>query len=1073
MQFKKTDRRRILVIGSGPIIIGQGAEFDYSGTQAIQTLKSLGHEVILINPNPATIMTDPNLADRVYFEPLNLESLLKVAYREMPDALLPTLGGQTALNLAVELAESGEAEKLGIEFLGTSLKTIRRAEDRDEFQKLLFEVGEPAIPGKSCTTVEQALAIAESLQYPVVVRPAFTLGGTGGGIASDVSELTEIVSGALKLSEIGQCLIEKSLYGYKEIEYEVIRDKAGAAIIVCNMENFDPVGVHTGDSIVIAPAQTLTDTLHQRLRQSCFKIVDALGVQGGCNVQFAVDPNSDEYFLIEVNPRVSRSSALASKATGYPIARVSTQLALGYELHEVMNEVTGKTVAYFEPALDYVALKIPRFPFDKFPTAERKLSTQMKATGEVMSLGRTYIEALHKAVRSLELPSYAVRSLYDPLGSLSEIELNQKLEIPEEDRLFHIAEAFRRGYTIDRVAAVTRINTFFLAPIADSVGRMEGIRGRREVPDHELKKLRMMGVSITALASVSGESLESLTRRCDLQKLTQTYRMVDTCAGEFKTTTGYFYSTVGEANESIPTQRKKAIILGSGPIRIGQGVEFDYSTVHVVQALRQEGIEAIVINNNPETVSTDFSCSDRLYFEPLHLEDVMSVIRHEEKSGELLGVFVQFGGQTALNLAEALTQNHVKILGASWASIEMAEDRSLFESACERAGVPRPLGAKFKTVEEARLLAAKLQFPVILRPSFVLGGRAMEIAWDADELDGALSRLLSQSKGLDLYMDQFLFGQESEVDLVSDGVDCLIPGIMEHIEKAGVHSGDSMAVIPPQRMTQSEREQVVEIAVKLTRSLKLVGPVNFQFVSQNGQITVLEVNPRASRTLPFLSKISGVPIAQVAARVLIGRSLKSQGFSHGLMPESRAVAVKAPVFSFRKLKGVEITLSPEMKSTGEVMGVDRSYTRALAKALQASGTKLTPYGRVLLTVSDRDKPEALQLVKVLSRLGFHVVATPGTASYLRGQGCRVGEVRKISEEDDALLSLIRGESVSVVVNTMSKDQRTQSDGAKMRRICVERGIPCFTSLDTARAFVQALEGSGMATLALGQEKDFD
>jgi len=1061
-QISNSKKRKILVLGSGPIVIGQGAEFDYSGTQAIRTLKGLGHEVILINPNPATIMTDPEFADRVYFEPLNLESLLRVAYREMPDALLPTLGGQTALNLAVEFAESGHAEKIGIEFLGTSLKTIQLAEDRDLFQKLLIELKEPEIPGKSCETVEDAVAIAAKLEYPVVVRPAFTLGGTGGGIVANEIELREIVSGALKLSEIGQCLIEKSLYGYKEIEYEVIRDRFGASIIVCNMENFDPVGIHTGDSIVCAPAQTLTDQLHQRLRNACFRIVEALGVQGGCNVQFAVDPNSDAYFVIEVNPRVSRSSALASKATGYPIARVSTMLALGMGLHEIQNEVTGSTVAYFEPALDYVALKFPRFAFDKFPTADKRLGTQMKATGEVMSLGRTYIEALHKAVRSLELPRSSPRSLYESLP-ITDLNLETKVEIADDERIFYIAECFRRGWTVDRVQSLSHINTFFLRPIAESVLAMESIRGKKEISDEELRFIRRCGVLISSIAAICNVSETDLKDRCNKLGLATCYRMVDTCAGEFGTRTGYFYSTVGEQNEALAGNKKKAIILGSGPIRIGQGIEFDYSTVHVVQALKERGIEAIVINNNPGTVSTDFNCSDRLYFEPLFPEDVMNVIKNEKASGELLGVFVQFGGQTALQLAKFLDDARIPILGSSWKSIERAEDRALFEEACAKINVPRPLGAKFKDKSDAIPMAKKLGYPLIIRPSFVLGGRAMEIVWNENELDQALDTLIPQTRGLDLYMDQFLFGKESEVELISDGQTCFVPGIMEHVEKAGVHSGDSMAVYPTQTLSAEEQRQILDYSKRLTRELGLIGPVNFQFVSHHDSITVLEVNPRASRTLPFLSKITGIPLARVAARVLLGEKLKDMGYPDGVLKPTSKIAIKAPVFSFRKLKGVEISLSPEMKSTGEVMGVDDSYTRALAKAMIASGFKLIPYGRILLTVADRDKAEATRLVAKLFKLGFHVVATPGTAKFLREQGFIAGEIPKIGDVDDSLLGLIRSEKVAIVVNTMSRDRRTQSDGAKMRRLCVDRGIPCFTSLDTAHAFADSIASMSFTT----------
>ncbi|WFA06866.1 carbamoyl-phosphate synthase large subunit [Bacillus sp. HSf4] len=1047
---KRVDIQKILVIGSGPIIIGQAAEFDYAGTQACLALKEEGYEVILVNSNPATIMTDTEMADRVYIEPLTLEFLTRIIRKERPDAILPTLGGQTGLNLAVELSEQGILAECGVEVLGTKLSAIQKAEDRDLFRSLMNELNEPVPESEIIHSLDEARAFVERIGFPVIVRPAYTLGGTGGGICSNEAELSEIVENGLKMSPVHQCLLEKSIAGFKEIEYEVMRDSSDHAIVVCNMENIDPVGIHTGDSIVVAPSQTLSDREYQMLRNVSLKIIRALEIEGGCNVQLALDPDSFQYYIIEVNPRVSRSSALASKATGYPIAKLAAKIAVGLSLDEMMNPVTGKTYASFEPALDYVVSKIPRWPFDKFESANRKLGTQMKATGEVMAIGRTWEESLLKAVRSLEADVYHLE-LKDA-QTISNETLEKRIKKAGDERLFYLADAFRRGYTVEDLHAFSAIDLFFLHKLEGIIRFEEVLKaGRGDLALlQEAKELGFSDRFISRLWDMPERKVYELRKEANI---TPVYKMVDTCAAEFESETPYFYSTYEEENESERTERDSVIVLGSGPIRIGQGVEFDYATVHSVWAIKEAGYEAIIINNNPETVSTDFSISDKLYFEPLTVEDVMHIIDLEQPKG----VVVQFGGQTAINLADELADRGVAILGTSLEDLDRAEDRDKFEQALEALNVPQPLGKTATSVEGAVKIAANIGYPVLVRPSYVLGGRAMEIVYNETELLHYMEHAVKVNPQHPVLIDKYLIGKEIEVDAISDGDTVVIPGIMEHIERAGVHSGDSIAVYPPQSLSEGIKKKIEQYTIELAKGLNIIGLLNIQFVLSKDEVYVLEVNPRSSRTVPFLSKITGIPMANIATKVILGQKLAGMGYAEGLQKEQEGVYVKVPVFSFAKLRRVDITLGPEMKSTGEVMGKDSTLEKALYKGLIASGIQIPNYGSVLLTVADKDKEEGLAIAKRFHSIGYNILATEGTAEYLREASVPAKTVGKIGEEGKNLLDVIRNGEAQFVVNTLTKGKQPARDGFRIRRESVENGVACLTSLDTAEAILRVLE----------------
>ncbi|UOY93705.1 carbamoyl-phosphate synthase large subunit [Ectobacillus sp. JY-23] len=1047
---KRLDINTILVIGSGPIVIGQAAEFDYSGTQACQALKEEGYKVILVNSNPATIMTDTATADKVYIEPLTLEFVSRIIRKERPDAILPTLGGQTGLNMAVELAKSGILQECGTEILGTKLSAIERAEDRDLFRTLMQELNEPIPESVIIHTLEEAYAFVDKIGYPVIVRPAFTLGGTGGGICHDEEELVEIVSSGLKHSPVTQCLLEKSIAGFKEIEYEVMRDSNDNAIVVCNMENIDPVGVHTGDSIVVAPSQTLSDREYQMLRNTSLKIIRALGIEGGCNVQLALDTDSFQYYVIEVNPRVSRSSALASKATGYPIAKLAAKIAVGLTLDEIVNPVTKKTYACFEPALDYVVSKIPRWPFDKFESANRSLGTQMKATGEVMAIGRNLEESLLKAVRSLELGVYHLEM--EHLKALDKETMEKRIAKADDERLFVVAEALRQGVTKEEINAWSKMDFFFLQKI-ENIIRMEQRLAENKGCMETLEAAKKMGFSDRYISQAWDMSELEIYETRKLEQIVPVYKMVDTCAAEFESATPYYYSTYEEENESIVTNRKSVIVLGSGPIRIGQGIEFDYATVHSVWAIKEAGYEAIIINNNPETVSTDFSISDKLYFEPLTIEDVMHIIDLENPEG----VIVQFGGQTAINLAAHLEARGVKILGTSLEDLDRAEDRDKFEATLTALGVPQPVGKTATTVEEAVIIADSIGYPVLVRPSYVLGGRAMEIVYHENELLHYMKNAVKVHAEHPVLIDRYMVGKEIEVDAISDGKDVYIPGIMEHIERAGVHSGDSIAVYPTQSLSQTIKNKIVEHTISLAKGLKIVGLLNIQFVVYKDDVYVLEVNPRSSRTVPFLSKITGVPMANLATKVILGATLEGLGYSTGYHPECKEVYVKAPVFSFAKLRSVDTTLGPEMKSTGEVMGKDLTLEKALYKGLVASGINIPTHGSVIVTVADKDKEEAIEIARRFHEIGYNILATDGTAKLLMQNGVPVQIVNKIDSEDYNLLDIIRQGKAQFVINTLTKGKQPARDGFRIRRESVENGVACLTSLDTTKAILRVLE----------------
>lgn len=1059
---KRTDIKKIMVIGSGPIIIGQAAEFDYAGTQACLALKEEGYEVVLVNSNPATIMTDKEIADQVYIEPITLEFVSRILRKERPDALLPTLGGQTGLNMAMELAESGILDELDIELLGTKLSAIDQAEDRDLFKQLMEELNQPIPESEIVTTVEEAVDFANKIGYPIIVRPAFTLGGTGGGMCENEEELRVIAENGLSLSPVTQCLIERSIAGFKEIEYEVMRDSADNAIVVCNMENFDPVGIHTGDSIVFAPSQTLSDHEYQMLRDASLSIIRALKIEGGCNVQLALDPNSFNYYVIEVNPRVSRSSALASKATGYPIAKLAAKIALGLTLDEMKNPVTGTTYAEFEPALDYVVAKIPRWPFDKFENGERVLGTQMKATGEVMAIGRNIEESLLKAVRSLEIGTYHIELL--ELKDVEDDLLIKKMVRAQDDRLFYVAEAIRRGFPIEEIAELTKIDLFFLDKLLHIV-ELENQLAAQPNDRELLMFVKQNGFTDQKIADLWKTTAKEIRQMRTEQNILPVYKMVDTCAAEFESQTPYFYSTYEYENESIRSEKESVLVLGSGPIRIGQGVEFDYATVHSVKAIQQAGYEAIIMNSNPETVSTDFSISDKLYFEPLTFEDVMNVIDLEQP----MGVIVQFGGQTAINLAEPLVKAGVKILGTTIEDLDRAENRDLFEQALKQLDVPQPLGDTATSKEEAVAIASTIGYPVLVRPSYVLGGRAMEIVENQHDLEDYMEHAVKASPEHPVLIDRYLLGSECEVDAICDGETVLIPGIMEHIERAGVHSGDSMAVYPPQALSAEIQKTIEDYTIRLARGLNCIGMMNIQFVIHDNKVYVIEVNPRASRTVPFLSKVTGIPMAQIATKAILGQKLKDLGFETGLYPETENVHVKAPVFSFTKLHKVDTYLGPEMKSTGEVMGSDQNLDKALYKAFEASGLRLPDYGSVLFTIADETKEEALELAKRFSEIGYSLLATKNTAAFFESHGLIVTKVAKISEHvhEKNVVDLIREGKAQVVVNTIDKDRGNASkDGFIIRREAVEHGTPLFTSLDTADAIIRVMESRAFSTKAI-------
>lgn len=1061
---KRLDIKKILVIGSGPIIIGQAAEFDYSGSQACQSLKEEGYEVILINSNPATIMTDTEIADKVFIEPLNLEFASRIINIEKPDAILGTFGGQTGLNLVVELAKSGILEANNVEILGTNLEAIEKAEDREKFKLLMEELGEPVPDSTIVHNVNEALDFANEIGYPVVVRPAFTLGGTGGGFARNDEELSDITKNGIKLSPVGQCLIEKSIAGFKEIEYEIMRDNNDNAIVVCNMENVDPVGIHTGDSIVVAPTQTLTNYEHQMLRNASLKIVRALQINGGCNVQLALDPKSYKYYVIEVNPRVSRSSALASKATGYPIAKIAAKTAVGLTLDEIINPVTNTNYACTEPSIDYIVTKLPRFPFDKFQTADRSLGTQMKATGEVMAIGRTFEESLLKAIRSIEM-----KTVHLDMKELPEDveELLKKVVNRDDERLYAIMRLLRKGFDIKRINEITNIDLFFLEKLVD-IFELEKSVKNKPMDIGILKEAKKRGFSDSYISKIwNVKEIDLYNFRKD-NGIIPVYKMVDTCAGEFESSTPYFYSTYTNENESIVSDKKKVIVLGSGPIRIGQGVEFDYATVHSVMTLRKLGYEAIVINNNPETVSTDFSISDKLYFEPLTIEDVMHIIDLEKP----IGVIVQFGGQTAINLASALVERGVKILGTSIESIDMAEDRHEFEKTLRDLEIPQPEGKTAFTVDDALKIANQIGYPVLVRPSYVLGGRAMEIVHRDEDLKKYMASAINEiTHDSPILVDKYIIGKEVEVDAICDGENVLIPGIMEHIERAGVHSGDSFSVFPTQTLSENIKKQIVDFTEKIGKGFNFIGLFNIQFiVSEDEKVYVLEVNPRSSRTIPFLSKTTGISMADIATKSIMGKTLPEQGFNFTTAKEPNRVFVKAPVFSFAKLRSVDTTLGPEMKSTGEVLGSDITLEKAIYKAMIAAGIKIPMHGSVLITVSNESKDEALGLARRFDKIGYGIYTTRGTHDFFLKNGLKTQMVEKIDYETpkETVIDIILRGKVNYVVNTISQSKDSTNDGFMIRRVSAENGIPCFTSLDTCDAILKVMESQAFSVISMNE-----
>ena len=1049
---KNTSIKKVLVIGSGPIVIGQAAEFDYAGTQACRSLKEEGIHVVLVNSNPATIMTDKDIADEVYIEPLTPEVIKKLILKVSPDSLLPTLGGQAALNIAMELDECGFLKEHKVKLIGTTGKTIRKAEDREEFKETMEKIGEPIAPSQIVTNVEDGLEYAQKIGYPVVLRPAYTLGGSGGGIADNEEEFVEIIQNGLRLSRVGQVLVEKSIAGWKEIEYEVMRDANGNCITVCNMENIDPVGVHTGDSIVVAPSQTLGDKEYQMLRTSALNIINELQITGGCNVQYALNPDSFEYCVIEVNPRVSRSSALASKATGYPIAKVTAKIALGYHLDEIKNAITQKTYASFEPMLDYCVVKIPRLPFDKFLTAKRTLTTQMKATGEVMSICNNFEGALMKAIRSLEQHVDSLMS-YDFTG-LTDDELEKQLAVVDDRRIWVIAEALRRGVKYEHIHEITKIDLWFIDKISILVEMENRLKTEELTVDllKEAKRIEFPDNVISQLTDVDEADIKKM--RYD-NGIVAAYKMVDTCAAEFEAETPYYYSVFGSENEAAETNpQKKVLVLGSGPIRIGQGVEFDYCSVHCTWAFAKEGWETIIVNNNPETVSTDFDIADKLYFEPLTAEDVESIVNIEKPDGAV----VQFGGQTAIKLTEALMKMGVKILGTKAEDVDAAEDRELFDEILQKTGIPRAAGGTVFTAEEAKKVANEIGYPVLVRPSYVLGGQGMKIAWNDDEIEEFIGIINTITQDHPILVDKYLMGKEIEVDAICDGTDILIPGIMEHIERTGVHSGDSISVYPAHTISEKAKETLVEYTKRLAQALHVVGMINIQFIDMDDNIYVIEVNPRSSRTVPYISKVTGIPIVDLAARIIMGETIKGMGYTPGLAPTADYIAIKMPVFSFEKLRGAEISLGPEMKSTGECLGIDKTFNGALYKAFEGAGVELPKYKQMIMTVKDADKPEAVGVAKRFEKLGYKIYATRSTAKYLQEHGVNALRVNKISQESPNVMDLILGHKIDLVIDTPTQGNGDKTrDGFLIRRNAIETGVYCITAMDTANALAHALE----------------
>ena len=1042
------DIKKVLVIGSGPIVIGQAAEFDYSGTQACEALKSEGIEVVLVNSNPATIMTDKEVADKVYLEPLTLEFVEKVIAKEKPDSLLAGMGGQTGLNLAVELHDSGILEKYNLKVIGTSIASIKEGEDRELFRDMMNRIGEPVIKSEIVTDLQSGIDFANTIGYPVIVRPAYTLGGSGGGIADDEEQLTTILESGLQLSTIGQVLIEKSVKGWKEVEYEVMRDSYGNCITVCNMENIDPVGIHTGDSIVVAPSQTLSDKEYQMLRTASINIINAVGIEGGCNVQFSLNPNTFEYAVIEINPRVSRSSALASKATGYPIAKLAAKIALGYGLDEIKNAVTQKTYACFEPTLDYVVVKIPKWPFDKFFGADRQLGTKMMATGEVMAIGSNFEQAFLKGIRSLEIGKYSLD--HKKFKEHSMAELKELVMKPDDERIFALAEMLRRDYMIERINKITGIDMFFLEKIKWIVEEEQRLKlSKIEDLDKEwLHNLKKKGFSDKAIADMLKVSPDDIYRLRDIWNVKPSYKMVDTCGGEFEAVSPYYYSTYEQYDEVEVSDKKKVIVIGSGPIRIGQGIEFDYASVHCVKSLKKMGIETIIVNNNPETVSTDFDISDKLYFEPLTEEDVLNIIEKENPDG----VILQFGGQTAIKLANFLKEKNIVTLGTTADQIDMAEDREKFDELLERLSISRPKGKGIWSLEEGLEEARRLKFPVLVRPSYVIGGQGMEITHDEEELTYYLENAFAKDKKNPILIDKYLMGREIEVDAISDGENVLIPGIMEHLERAGVHSGDSVTMYPSQNITNNIKDKVLEYTKKLALAIGIKGMINIQFIEFEGQLYVIEVNPRASRTVPYISKVSGVPIVDLATQVMLGEKLTNLGYGINVYKEPNLVSVKVPVFSTQKLPNVEVCLGPEMRSTGEVLGVGRNIKEALYKGFV--GANMYPSkekGKILATINKHDKAEFLPIAKDLAKVGYKFIATSGTCNLLKEAGIDVEEVRKIDEEQPNILDIVKHREVDLVVNTPTKGNDSKRDGFLIRRAAVERNVGVITALDTLRA----------------------
>ena len=1057
---KNPNIKKVLVIGSGPIVIGQAAEFDYAGTQACRSLKEEGMEVVLLNSNPATIMTDKDIADRVYIEPLTVEVVEQLIQKEKPDSVLPTLGGQAGLNLAMELEEKGFLKENNVRLIGTTAQTIKKAEDRQEFKDTMEKIGEPVAASLVVHDVQAGIDFTNKIGYPVVLRPAYTLGGSGGGIAYNEEELIEILSNGLRLSRVGEVLVERCIAGWKEIEYEVMRDSVGNCITVCNMENIDPVGVHTGDSIVVAPSQTLGDKEYQMLRTSALNIITELGITGGCNVQYALNPDSFEYCVIEVNPRVSRSSALASKATGYPIAKVAAKIALGYTLDEIPNAITGKTYASFEPMLDYCVVKIPRLPFDKFISAKRTLTTQMKATGEVMSICNNFEGALMKAIRSLDQHVDSLMS-YD-FSHLSKDELIEELHIVDDMRIWRIAEAIRQGISYDEIHEITKIDVWFIDKLAILVEMEQALQAKELDEDllREAKRLEFPDYLVAKLAGKTEEEVKALRKQYDI---TAAYKMVDTCAAEFAATTPYYYSVYGGENEAVETNdRKKVLVLGSGPIRIGQGIEFDFCSVHCTWAFKKEGYETIIINNNPETVSTDFDIADKLYFEPLTPEDVENIVNIEHPDGAV----VQFGGQTAIKLTEALLKMGVPILGTSAENVDAAEDRELFDEILEQCEIPRPKGHTVFTAEEAKKAANELGYPVLVRPSYVLGGQGMQIAIsdeDVDEFIGIINRIAQEHP---ILVDKYLQGKEIEVDAVCDGTDILIPGIMEHIERAGVHSGDSISVYPAQSISQHAKDTIVEYTKRLARSLHVIGMINIQFIVCGEDVYVIEVNPRSSRTVPYISKVTGIPIVPLATKVILGHTIRELGYEPGLQREADYIAIKMPVFSFEKIRGADIALGPEMKSTGECLGIAKTFNEALYKAFLGAGINLPKYKNMIITVKDEDKEDIVPIAQRFQALGYKIYATRNTAKALNENGVNAIRTNKIEQPSPNLMDLILGHKIDLVIDTPSQGVEHSKDGFVIRRNAIETGVNVLTSLDTATALVTSLENTDVKKLTL-------